>query len=372
MITVPYPRVGALAALALLVGLGSSCRPQAPPAQEERLVSVEVVAASTRGMTETVVVSGVLMPRRQVDISAEGGGSVGAVRVELGETVRKGQLLARTDARVARAQVKQAKANLRAAKARESAAESQAARTERLVAEGASSDSQLKGAQVDREGAVAAVEAAEASLSLAKDALRKTRITSPWAGTVAAVHLEVGGLAVPGQPAFRLVDIDSLVVQAGVPSKVVRRMERGQRAHVVLIEGTEGNTTGRVARIGPEADPRSRTYPIEIEVPNKEGLLRAGMVARVDIEVAFRPEAVVIPELALVDGASPHVFVVEGETARMRTVVPGERDGDEVEIRNGLVAGESVVTLGRQHLAEETKVRLYTLGKPSEPPSSGD
>jgi RND family efflux transporter MFP subunit len=336
------------------------------------VVPVEVVAAVSQEVTERVVVSGSLTPLRHVDLSAQTSGTVQVVKVQLGDRVRKGQLLARLDARLARAQVQQAEANLRSAKARALAAGSQAARTERLAKEGASSGSQLDSAVVENESAIAGVEAAAASLAIAKSNLSKTRITAPWTGTLAAVHLEVGGSVAPGQPAFRLVDVDRLRVSAGVSSKVVQQLRLGQTARVYLTDGGVVGSAGAVARIGPEADPRARTYPVEIEVPNENNRLRAGMVARVEIEVGSRPNAIVIPELALVDGATPHVFVVNETTARKRNVVPGERNGDDLEIREGLQIGERVVTLGRQHLSDTTQVQVYTLGETPKPESAGN
>ena len=365
-----------LATLLLVSGsLGACSSPPevaASPEVAERVVPVEVVAAVSQEVTERVLVSGSLTPLRHVDLSPQTSGTVQVVKVQLGDRVRKGQLLARLDARLARAQVQQAEANLRSAKARALAAASQAARTERLAEEGASSGSQLDSAIVENESAIAGVESAAAALAIAKSTLTKTRVTAPWAGTLAAVHLEVGGLVSPGQPAFRLVDVDRLRVTAGVSSKVVQQLRVGQTARVYLTDGGVVGEAGAVARIGPEADARARTYPVEIEVPNEGNRLRAGMVARVEIEVGSRPDAVVIPELALVDGAAPHVFVVDETTARRRNVTPGERNGDDLEIREGLEVGERVVTLGRQHLSDTTQVQVYKLGESAKPESAGD
>jgi RND family efflux transporter MFP subunit len=376
----PCVRRSSTLALLLLgvAGIGAALIVACGPADEEateptqRVVQVEVATALSRAVVDRVVASGTLAPRRQVDLSTEAAGRVAKLKVELGSKVRKGQLLALLDGGVARAQVRQAEANLRAAQARAGAATSKAGRTERLAAEGATSKSQLDGVRVEHESSLAAVEAAEAALALARDALRKTRITAPWAGTVAAVHLEVGSLLVPGQPTFRLVDIAGLKLRAGVTSKVVRQLEPGQAARIFLTDDPSPGTAGRVVHIGPEADARSHTYPIEVEVDNADGTLRAGMIARVEIAVGSRPEAVVIPLIALASGPDAHVFVVEGDTAARRSVTPGQRSGDDVEIRRGLQAGERVVTLGRQHLADGSKVRLYVLGEGSASESAED
>jgi membrane fusion protein (multidrug efflux system) len=351
-----------------LVGLVAvSCNgPVADPEEAApRVVPVEVVAARSQQVVDRVVASGSLGPLRGVDISAQTAGTVVSLKVQLGDPVRRGQLLARVDAQVARAQLQQAEANLRAARARASAAATQRDRTERLAEGGASSEVQLGVARVEHEAAAAGVESAAATVALTQDALRKTRVVAPWAGTIAAVHLEVGSLVGPGQPAFRLVDVSRLQLRAGVGAAAVQQLHPGQEAKVFVAGDTGRAAPGEVTHVGPEPDPRSHTYPVEIAVGGETGWLRPGMVGRVEIAVGSRPDAVVIPRAALTEGAEPHVFVVDGEVAHKRSVTVGQREGSFVEIEAGLRSGEQVVTLGRQHLADGTAVRTYTLGEGS-------
>lgn len=356
-----------LTGLALVGLVAVSC--PAPVADTEqaspRIVPVEVVAARSQQVVDRIVASGSLGPLRAVDISAETAGAVVSLKVQLGDSVRKGQLLARVDAQVARAQLQQAEANLRAARARATAAATHQDRTERLAEGGASSEVQLEGAKLEHEAAAAAAESAAANVALTQAALRKTRVVAPWAGIIAAVHLEVGSLVGPGQPAFRLVDVSRLQLRAGVSAAAVQKLQPGQAAEVFVAGDSGRSAPGEVTHIGPEPDARSHTYPVEIEVDGDTEWLRPGMVGRVEIAFGSRPDAVVIPQTALTEGTDPHVFVVEAEVAHKRSVTLGQRQGDDIEIQTGLRAGEQVVTLGRQHLADGTAVRIYTLGESS-------
>lgn len=361
--------------LLLALALVAACSPPPPEAAPpEAVVPVEVVTATSTTVTDRVVVSGTIAANRQVDLAAEGTGRVIALKVRLGDEVRKGQLLARLDARVARAQLKQAEASLRAAQARLAGAASSSERAERLASEGATSTSQRDLARVELEAATAQVDGGKAAVALAKGVLANCRILAPWAGTIAAVHLEVGSLVAPGQPSFRLVDMNTVRAKAGVPASEVGRLAAEQAATLHIGGLLPSSFDGQLTHVGPEADARTHTYPIEVEVPNDDGTLRAGMVARLEIAVEERISSVVIPDSALVLGDKPHVFVVEGETAQLRLVELGLRSGGQLEVLAGVREGESVVTLGRQHLSDGTRVRRYTMGESGEtaPTSSGD
>jgi len=150
-----------------------------------------------------------------------------------------------------------------------------------------------------------------------------------------------------------------------VSAAAVQQLRPGQKTKVFVGGDIGRSAPGEVTHVGPEPDARSHTYPVEIEVDGETGWLRPGMVGRVEIAVSSRPDAVVIPQTALTGGDDPYVFVVDGEVAHKRRVTLGQRQGDDIEIQAGLRSGEQVVTLGRQHLADGTAVRTYTLGEGS-------
>jgi RND family efflux transporter MFP subunit len=340
-------------------GLGPQEDEAPPPA---RVINVETAFAQAATISIPVEATGTLKPAREVLLSAEGSGRVVALEVHLGDAVRKGDVLARLDARVPRAQLAQARAQLRASEAALEWADAGFAQAESLFANKASSSSAHLQARVARDQAQAQRNGAAAAVELAETALANTWIRAPWSGTIARVQLEEGALMGPGQPAFKLVEISRLKVAVGIPGSEIARVHPGQSARVELPGLVDDIfVEGVVAHVGPEPDPISRTWPAEVLIDN-DGSLHSGQLARVAVVVGERDDAVVVPDNALSGTGDPVVFVVEGDFAVERHVVLGLSLGDLVEIRSGVAAGEEVVTLGRQHLSDGSPIRRYQLG----------
>jgi membrane fusion protein (multidrug efflux system) len=343
----------------VLVGCPSGGEGEATP-QEERIYSVAVEVADAGIVVDPVQVTGTIHPRRDVVIAAEGSGRVIDVSVALGDRVEKGTVLARLDSGVQRAQLDNARAGLRRSKALLALSEAGFKRSQALIEGAATTTSQHFAAGIDVESANAGVDAARAQLSLAERVLADAAIRAPFTGTIAALHIELGALVGAGTPAFRLVDLTRVVVSVGIPAREISRVEIGQPVAIHVPAIAMDVDGGTVTHIGPEPDPRTRSYPAEIEVDNAAGRLRSGMVARVDIVVAERA-AVLVPEDAVVDDDPPHVFVIEDGIAHKHDVVLGRLVNGRYEARSGVKRGDRVATYGKQHLSDGVSVEPYDL-----------
>lgn len=354
----PTPR------LALLIGLLLAGCPSADEAAEdeavERVVSISASTAATDVVVDPVIVTGVVKPKREVVIAAEGSGRVIDLPAALGRRVARGEELARLDSAVQRAQLDQARAQADQAAAGLELAEAELARVQELHGQGASTDRDLEAASIQVRTSRAQHTAAAAAVRLAERAVSDTTLRAPFAGTISMVRLELGALVGPGTAAFGLVDLSETKIGLGVAGREVPLLQEGQPARVRIPSLGEQGFEGRLTAISPTTDPRSRTWPVEVTVPNPAGVLRAGMVARVQIVVGER-QAVVVPEGAVVEGDTPRVFVVEGDLAVERRVDLGRSADGRVEVRSGVQAGEQVAVLGSQHLSDGVKVSIYAM-----------
>ncbi|HCP48052.1 MAG TPA: hypothetical protein DIU15_18580 [Deltaproteobacteria bacterium] len=350
------------ASLALFTACDGSSPEEANAAVEtNQAIPVATETARLGSVRSTIGITGTLSAMQEVTITAEGAGRVVALDTVLGQRVEQGQPLAHLDDIVERAQRAQAEAQLMQAEANLGLARADFARNDKLREQGAVSELQHEQTRVREETASAAATAARAGLQLAQQSLSNTVVRAPFDGTVASVQLELGALVAPGTPAFQLVAIEQIKVDGGVPAREVGLLQSGQAVRVVVPTLGGAIYDGVLAHVGPAPDPRTRTYPIEVHVDNAEGRLRPGMVARLDVIVGQRDDAILVPETAVIEGDQPIVFVVEGDIATKRAVTLGRSDEGHVEIREGVANGDTVVTLGRQHLSDGSRIQRYEL-----------
>ncbi|HUO85839.1 MAG TPA: efflux RND transporter periplasmic adaptor subunit [Thermoanaerobaculia bacterium] len=339
----------AFVALALAAGLaataacGGESEGEVAAGQEERTATVRTVMPVLESVVDRVELSADLLPERRAVLAAEVAGVVDVMRVEVGERVGAGQLVAAIDTRA----LAQAHAEAEAYH-RQAAAQHQ--RATALYEKRSITQQQLL-------DAVTAKEVAEARLATTRLDLDKSRIRAPWGGEIAVRRVEVGDYVTPGQPVVELVDASTIKVRAPAPAADVRFLEVGSEV-TVTVDALPGEVfTGRLVRLGAELDPRARSLDVEAEIANPEGRLKPGMSARLQVARRTLEDAVLVPLEALVDlGEERAVFVVERGVARRRIVELGPIVGERVVVTAGVGAGEAVVVEGEQRIADGQRV----------------
>jgi RND family efflux transporter MFP subunit len=207
-----------------------------------------------------------------------------------------------------------------------------------------------------------------AAAALARKKLADTRLEAPISGIIARRAIEVGATAAPGQPVFTIVDLDPVRVRVGVPEGDVGHVSLGAPA-TVRIPALGASFIGHVSLIGVAADPSTRSYTVEVSVPNPTHRLRAGMVAEATITTGQQVSALMVPASAVVhDGGvngATIVYALDRDGARVhaRRVTTGAARGDSLEITAGLSSGERVVIAGQQRLRDGARVQA--IGNPS-------
>jgi RND family efflux transporter MFP subunit len=345
-------RAGFILALGALVTSGCA-RADASATNNGDSMPVPVVAhtvtPSSRAWSTTA--SGIVQANTAVDVAFQVAGKVVAVGPDEGQVVRAGDEIAALDPTEYRLAVEQASAQAdRATRDRD--------RNKPLLASGGI-------APADMDHLETAARQSAAAADLAKKRLADTRLTAPISGIIARRAIEVGATVAPGQATFTIVDLDPVRVRVGVPEADVGHITVGAAA-TVRIPSLDASFAGRVSLIGVAADPSTRSYTVEISVPNPRRRMRAGMVAEAAITNGQLTTAMMVPAAAVLhDGGvngTTIVYVLDGDATRVhsRRVTTGIVRGDSLEISSGIVAGDRVVVAGQQRLRDGAPVQLLS------------
>lgn len=303
-------------------------------------VRTEVVALGE--ISDDLQLTGTLEAEEEVDLVARGSGPVTEIRVEEGDRVAAGALLARLDDREARNLVQQRTVTLDDARLAADRAETQ--RTGGLISQEA------------YDTTAAALATAEAQLDAARIQLADTEIRAPYDGVISVRYVKRDQYVSPGTALFRIYAADPLLCRVRVPEKDLTRLAVGQTARLTVEAFADQRFEGRVQRIRPAVDAATGTVTVTVEV-RSQGRLRPGMFASVAVATNHRRGVVVIPRDALVlDAIGDVVFVVADGVAQRREVELGVRSDDRIEVRAGLDPGDRLVVLGQDGLADGTPV----------------
>ena len=201
---------------------------------------------------------------------------------------------------------------------------------------------------------------AEAQRDLIAYELSRTKVVAPFTGYVVKKHADVGGWVNPGDRLMDVVDLDPIFATGPVGERRVDILKEGLTAKVGLDAIPGRVFDGRIAHIVPQADVRSRTFPVKVSIANADGRLKSGMLARVTVQVPAERASLVVPKDAVLQqGGAQIVFTVEGDTAHSHKVRTGRTVAGAVEIfHDSLRAGQQVAILGNELLKDRTKVRV--------------
>ena len=317
-------------------------------------------------ISASMTVVGNLVGEQTVDVVPRTGGRLVTVNVQLGDRVRRNQLLAKIEDFEIVEQVKQAEASLEVARAtiRQRDADLKVAELNfersknlfgrQLLAKQALDDAESRylAAQAQLDLSRAQAIQTSARLEELQINLGNTRIISPVDGFVARRNADPGAWVSQQAPIVSVVDIARLRLIANVVEKDLRLVNVGDPASVEVDAFPGELFKGRIARVAPVLDPATRTAPMEVEIPNTDNRLKPGMYARVLLRIEDRKGTTLVPKVAVVDFEGKRgVWVPEGENkARFVEVKLGLEDPERIEILAGLKVGDRIVTDGAASL----------------------
>ena len=331
-------------------------------------LTVELATATRGSVSQQLLVVGNLVGDATVSVVPRAAGRLQEITVRLGDPVRRGQRIAKIEDFELQEQVKQQEAALEVSLAtiRQREADLQLAltnaeRSRSLFARQLLPKQTLDDTEARYQAAVAQLDLARAqnNQSTARlDELRinmaNTVIVSPVDGFVARRAADTGAFVGPNAPIVDVVDIGRVRLVANIVERDLRQVQTGDDTRVEVDAYPGEQFTGRIARVAPVLDPATRTAHVEIEIPNPGFRLKPGMYARVTITTDERKDALVVPTNALVDvGGRRGVFLAsDNNTVAFRAVRVGIEESAHVEILDGLVDGDRVVTTGAAALRD--------------------
>jgi membrane fusion protein (multidrug efflux system) len=362
------------ACLCMIVGLLAGCskQPAPPPPAATEVTSVTVAEKNVPVTFEFVAQT---QSSREVEIRARVEGFLDKRLYTEGEPVRAGQALFQMDRKPFEAALQSAKGQLEQQRARLAVAQQNLARVRPLAEQNAVSRKDLDDAIGNEQQALAAVFAAEGEVRTAQLNLGYTRISSPLNGLSSYARKQEGSYVTPGESGFLtyVSQVDPMWVNFSVSeNELLKRrteVDKGRLrfppngefdVEVVLADGSVFPNRGRINFIDPSFSKETGTFLIRTVVANPEGRLRPGQFVRAKVMGAVRPNAIVVPRRAVLQGAKSHyVWVIDKDgKARERVVDVGDWYGDDWFVNQGLRSGERVVVDGAVRISPGATLKV--------------
>ncbi len=355
---------------ALLAACGGSPEPTAEAATAPLLlVPEDLLAAQTDALTEGPVISGSLQPELRAELRAEVAGVVLEVLKDNGDTVEKGELLARIDPTAIRGQLLSAQESERAASVALEQAQRQFARMQTMAKKGLVATEGVETAEGKRNQNQSELASARARVVDARQQLEKTEVRAPFAGVVGARSVSAGDTAQLGMQLLSVMDVASMRFEGMIAADQVGRVQPGAKVSF-RVNGYPGQSfEGQVQRLNPVANEATRQVQVLVSLPANGAPGVAGLYAEGRIEASSRP-AIMLPESVLVrDGDAAFVWQFRDGHLLKTAVELGERDArlGRIEIAAGLNTGDQVL---KHPLGTLKDGGVAELGPVTTPPAS--
>jgi len=350
-------------------------------------MTVELGSAKRGDVAAHLTVVGNLIGLQTVDIAPRTGGRLLSVNVQLGDAVRRGQVLAKVEdreiveqVRAAEASQEVAKATIRQREADLKVAELNFERSKNLFSRQLLAKQALDDAESRYLAAVAQFDLSKAQLNQNEARLQELRInlqhtsvTSPVDGFVGKRSVDPGAMVNTNTAIASVVDISRLKMVVNVVERDLRMVTAGD-VGIVEVDAYPGEKfNGRIARVAPVLDPATRTASIEIEIPNPGYRLKPGMYARISLIVEERKNTLVAPKNAVIDFESKRgVWVPNADRrAQFVPVTLGIESPEQVEIIGGLQEGDRFVTTGAAAVRNNDQLIIAGEGNAGGPGGQG-
>ena len=364
-----------LLSICLATLLGGCDKPEAPPPPTPEVTVLKVEAKDTPVTYEYV---GVLASSQQVEVRARVDGFLDKRLYIEGNIVKQGQVMFQMDAKPFQAQLDAAQSALAEQQAKLWTAQANLKRVKPLAKANALSKKELDDAQGRVNAAAAAVDMASADVETAKLNLGYTTIYAPVSGASSFARIQNGAyLNALSGPLTYVAQLDPIWVNFSLSEDELLKIRQEQKSgqlstpgttaltvELVLADGSLYPETGRVFFRDANYNTETGTFLIRATFSNPDGDLRPGQFVRVHVKGAIRPNATLVPQQAVLQGAQGYfVWIVDAEgKAQVRSVEIGDWQGDDWFINKGLSPGDKVITDGIVRLAKGIPVKIVEAG----------
>jgi RND family efflux transporter MFP subunit len=353
-----------LCALALLAALGGCRRAEEPPPPDIR--PVRVISVEQRAAGEVVSLTGTVQAQTEINFSFRIDGRMIDRSVNVGDTVRPGQVLARLDPSNEDASLASARAQLAAARAQAVEQRNNYNRQKELLAQRFISQAAFDQITANLQSAESAVKSAQSQVDLASNRQSYTRLVADAGGSVTKIGAEPGEVVPAGRMVVQIARAGGRDAVFNVPAQIKDSAPRNPEITVALTTDPKVSAKGMVREVSPRADPVTGTFQVRVGLIDPPAGLRLGST----VTGSMRTEsasAMQIPGSALVrQGAQSAVWIVDPktQTVSQRPIEVASHDAARVVVAGGLNQGDLVVIAGVQALHPGQKVRLLGAGAP--------
>ena len=312
---------------------------------EKKNVKVETISVGNTNLGGTKDYVGTIEEKMGSTLSFEIAGNITSIRVEEGDRVSKGQLLATINPTT----VKEAhRATLTTLK------QAQDAYRRFLPLHQSGTISDMKWVEIESK-----LEQAKAAESIARQQLSHSTLTAPFAGVIAAKNVDLGTYVLPGQPVLKLANVAQVNAKVSVPEAEISHLHVGDKVKLTVAALSGAIFRGTISEKGIDANPISHTYDVKVGITNPQGRLLPGMVCNAQVQgSAATPYHITVPPQSIeldVDN-SRFVWTVVNGKAHQQPVTTGDFEGDGIVILSGLKAGDQVIINGQQKVSEGMNV----------------
>lgn len=351
----------------------AACSDEKAEVKPEVVRPVRVMTVAHEQTMRTLDFSGSVRARTETALGFRVAGKVTERHVDVGDHVKKGQILTRLDTTDFTLSVRAAEASLSAAERQVETANLARTRANELFASNVSSKSQLEQAQLTYDQAVSTRDSARSTLEQARNQVAYGSLAADRDGIVTAVSAEVGQVVAVGTPILTVAADGEKEVLVAVPETDIFAFTPGKTVDVTLWSSAGLTLPGKVREIAGSADLQSRTFAVRVSLPDNDRV-RLGMTASIAAAQETGPALASLPLSALAkDGDRTLVWLVDAakETVHARPVSIADFNGVSVRIADGLKPGDIVVTAGTQFMREDLKVKLPDDALPREASLAG-
>ena len=322
-----------------------------PTEKKEILVTTTIVKDTL--FNHYVEIQGSVETKQNVLVYPEYQGALLKVNVRKGQRVSKGQTLGNIDDGGLGSQLAQLQTQ-------ETLAQTTFERQERLW-------NQEIGSEIQFLQAKAQYESAQNRVKQLKSQLDKTIVKAPFSGVIDDVITEQGTVVAPGVPLFRIVNLSNMYVSAQVPESYLKTIHKGKDVSV-YFPVLDKTVQTKIKQSGNYISPTNRSFPIEIDVPNKNGNIKPNLTARLSINDYTAKNAILIPLNVINENADGEQYVYTAFAkaedniiiAKQQIITTGMSQGDKVEILSGVKAGDQIIVEGARSVKDNQEVRILT------------
>jgi RND family efflux transporter MFP subunit len=318
-------------------------------------VPVGVIEVNTASIEEFVSTTGTVYPRKEVNLSSEITGDyllqvnpVTGKPYALGDRVNSGAAIVKLEDReyINNQRIKSLEVDLEISQLEYEKQQS-------LYEKGGATLRELKNAEINLINT-------RYNMESSKINLEKMSLESPFTGVITELPYFTNGTRIATNTLMaKVIDYGKLYLEANLPEKYFKNIERGYRVYVTSYTNSEDTLRGMITQISPSIDPEARTFKCFVEVDNPQAILLPGMFVKADLVVNSSENTLVIPrDIIISRNRDQIVYVVDKGVASERVIRTGLQNDEEIEVKMGLLKGESVVVSGFETLRDQSRVRI--------------